>query len=136
MDGSFGNDVGVEAVAEIDRIDVVTVYICQRMFAPSGLIRPLRWMQPYEPGLLGLYIPFEIAVHNGEEDLEKEVNGVYQHRYEVQPCFSRHHEGVLVGLRASVFGGTFAGRVTLSSGRLLSADKGRVWCEETQRNRD
>ena len=28
-------------------------------------------------------IPFEIAVHNGEEDLEEEVDGIYKHGDEV-----------------------------------------------------
>jgi hypothetical protein len=28
-------------------------------------------------------IPLEVAVHNGEEHLEKEVDGIYQHREEV-----------------------------------------------------
>jgi hypothetical protein len=28
-------------------------------------------------------VPFEIAVHNGEEDLEEQVDGIYQHSEEV-----------------------------------------------------
>jgi hypothetical protein len=36
------------------------------------------------------YAPFEIAVHDGEEDLEEQVDGVYQHRQQIEPCFSRH----------------------------------------------
>ena len=28
-------------------------------------------------------IPFKIAVHDGEEDLEEEVDGIYDHREEV-----------------------------------------------------
>ena len=36
-------------------------------------------------------VPLEIAVHDGEEDLEEEVDGVDQHRQKEQPCFSGHH---------------------------------------------
>jgi len=36
--------------------------------------------------------PFQIAVHDGEEDLKKEVDSIYQYRYQVQPCFSGHHD--------------------------------------------
>jgi len=35
-------------------------------------------------------IPFQIAVHNGEEDLKEEVHGIDQHRKQVQPRFSQH----------------------------------------------
>jgi len=50
MDGDFGENVGVEAVAEVNGVDIIT---------------------------------FEIAVHDGEEDLEEEVDGIYDHRKEV-----------------------------------------------------
>lgn len=50
VNGDFGDDVGVKAVAEVNRVDVIA---------------------------------FEIAVHDGEEDLEKEVDGVYKHRKQV-----------------------------------------------------
>jgi hypothetical protein len=33
-------------------------------------------------------LPFEVAVHNREEDLEEEVNGIYQYRQQVQPRFA------------------------------------------------
>ena len=35
-------------------------------------------------------IPFEIAVHDGEEDLKEEVDGIDKHCYQVEPRFSRH----------------------------------------------
>jgi len=70
MDGGFRDDVGVEAVAEVDGVDVVT---------------------------------FQIAVHDGEENLEEEVDGVYQHSQQIEPCFSRHDEdGGLDGLQQMV----------------------------------
>jgi hypothetical protein len=37
-----------------------------------------------------LSIPFEIAVHDGEEDLKEEVDGIDKHCYQVEPRFSRH----------------------------------------------
>jgi hypothetical protein len=59
VDGGFGDNVCVKAVAEIDGVDVVA---------------------------------FQIAVHDGEKDLQEEIDGVYQHRQQVQPRFSRHSE--------------------------------------------
>lgn len=44
--------------------------------------------------------PFQVTVHNREEDLKEEVDGVYQHRQQVQPCFARH----LDESRSGVFG--------------------------------
>lgn len=38
--------------------------------------------------------PFQIAVHDGEEDLQEQVDGVYQHRQKVQPCLASHCEDV------------------------------------------
>jgi hypothetical protein len=68
--GSFRDDVGVEAVAQIDRVDVVAV---ARLDWP--VLRVLS-------ALTGdrMHSPFQIAVHDGEEHLEEEVDGVYQHR--------------------------------------------------------
>jgi len=40
-----------------------------------------------------MHSPFQIAVHNGEEDLQEQVDGVNQHRQKVQPCFASHYEG-------------------------------------------
>jgi hypothetical protein len=37
-----------------------------------------------------LSIPFQIAVHDGEEDLKEEVDGIDKHCYQVEPRFSRH----------------------------------------------
>jgi len=41
----------------------------------------------------GGYAPLQIAVHDGEEDLEEQVDGVYQHRQQVQPRFAGHCGG-------------------------------------------
>lgn len=64
VDGGFGNDVSVEAVAEIDGVNVIAL---------------------------------QIAVHDGEEDLEEQVDGIDQHRQQKQPCFARHHGRTLDG---------------------------------------
>jgi len=60
--GSFGDDIRVEAVAEIDGINVVA---------------------------------FQVAVHDCEEDLEEQVDGIYQHRQQIQPRFTSHCGGWL-----------------------------------------
>lgn len=36
--------------------------------------------------------PFQITVHDREEDLEEEVDGVDQHRQQVKPRFAGHDE--------------------------------------------
>lgn len=52
MDAGFGNDVHVEAVAEVDGVDVVA---------------------------------FQVRVHDGEEDLQEEVNGIEKDSEQEQP---------------------------------------------------
>jgi len=52
----FGDDVHVEAVAEVDRVDVVA---------------------------------FEVRVHDGEEDLQEEVDGVEEDCEEEEPIVRR-----------------------------------------------
>ena len=61
----------------------------QRPPSKVGLYRT--WGAFAAPGALD--VPFEIAVHDGEEDLEEEVDGVDQHRQQVQPRFARHCGG-------------------------------------------
>jgi hypothetical protein len=39
-------------------------------------------------------VTFQIAVHNREEDLQKEVHGVDKYRQQKQPSFSGHHVGL------------------------------------------
>lgn len=59
--GSLGDNVGVESVAEVNGVDVVT---------------------------------FQVTVHDSEEDLQEEVDGVDKHRQQEQPSFSGHHLGL------------------------------------------
>ena len=46
MDGGFGNDVGVEAVTEVNRVDIITRSVVRILFAtftsasPSKMLRP------------------------------------------------------------------------------------------------
>jgi hypothetical protein len=63
---SLGDDVGVEAVAKVDGVDVVA---------------------------------FQITVHNREEDLKEQVDGIDQHRQQKKPRFSGHH---VVGLLVNI----------------------------------
>lgn len=92
MNGGLGDDVGVEAVAEVDGVNVV-----------AGAKLACAWCrgrrhgagQPGRPLLAMLDSPFQIAVHDGEEYLQEQVDGVYQHRQKVQPCFASHCEGAI-----------------------------------------
>ena len=56
MHAGFGDDVHVEAVAQVDGVDVVA---------------------------------FEVAVHDGEEDLEEEVHGVEEDGEEEEPVMRK-----------------------------------------------
>ena len=38
------------------------------------------------------YSPFQVTVHDSKEHLKEEVDGVYQNRQQVQPCFAGHLE--------------------------------------------
>ena len=62
MHGSFGDNVGVQAVAEINRVDIV-----------AGVRIRLAL-----PDTRGSGSPFQIAVHNREEDLQEEIDGIYE----------------------------------------------------------
>lgn len=35
-------------------------------------------------------VPFQIAIHNGKEHLQEQVDGVDQHRQQVEPRFAGH----------------------------------------------
>ena len=43
-------------------------------------------------------VPLQIAVHDGEEDLQEQVDGVYQHRQQEQPGLAGHHLGQRLSL--------------------------------------
>lgn len=67
MHSGLGNDVGVQSVAKVDGVDVVAVNVNQ-----SG------------PVMCDTNnVPFQIAVHNGEEDLEEQIDGIYENREEI-----------------------------------------------------
>ena len=78
MNGGLGDDVGVQAVAEIDGVDVVA---------------------------------FQVRVHDREEHLQEEVDGIEQDREEEQPA------SVLAGAQwYTVCGGMFGAVVPSFSG--------------------
>ena len=95
MNGGLGDDVGVQAVAEVDRVDVVTgaKLACARIWAHLAKLELCEAVSSRDAWRAGRHSPFQIAVHNGEEDLQEQVDGVYQHRQKVQPCFASHCEG-------------------------------------------
>ena len=98
VDGDFGDNVRVQAVAEVDGVDVVATrtnaLASHRMNraerrqqrrgeaeSPSDRCWPLRTPPP-EAHHHCLFlsedsVPFQIAVHDGEEHLEEEVDRIY-----------------------------------------------------------
>lgn len=82
MHRGLGDNVCVEAVAEVDRVDVITipsqlsttVYLAPISAAPSAK----------NPGQrCGGNSPLEITVHDGEEDLQEQVDGIDNDRQQV-----------------------------------------------------
>jgi hypothetical protein len=41
-------------------------------------------------------LPFQIAIHDREENLQEQINGIDQHSQQVQPCLAGHHDSRLV----------------------------------------
>src|SRR5690606_32018340 len=84
VNGDFGDDIGVEAVAEIDRVDVIAVDSSeiskrdkQRGTKEKASLRSFGVMYGSE----GVHrVPFQIAVHDREKNLEEEIDGIYKHR--------------------------------------------------------
>lgn len=82
VDTSFGDNVGVESVAQIDRVDIVaaTGKISKKpLDSPREMRCLLARTNVYTTGARR-YIPLEITVHDSEEDLQEQVDGVDQHR--------------------------------------------------------
>lgn len=79
MHRRLGDDIRVEAVAKVDRVDVITVRTQsvpvhsekRRIYAPVH-----HWTRE-ETGKAS--IPFQVAVHDREEDLKEQVHRVDQH---------------------------------------------------------
>ena len=46
------------------------------------------------------HVPFQITVHDREEDLKKEIDGVDDNSEQKEPCFSGHHECDFTKLRS------------------------------------
>jgi len=87
VDGGFGDDVGVEAVAQVDRVDVVTEKGRRVLVRPSDSRQSFRRAPKGEKQRDS---PFQIAVHDGEEHLKEEVDSVDQHRQQVEPGLAGH----------------------------------------------
>ena len=91
MHSGFRNDIRIQAVAEVDRVDVVTEAQTALAMKRSHLMRcgigkrrrATRGGGPLVSAEPGASIPFKIAVHDSEEDLEEEVDGIYDNRKEV-----------------------------------------------------
>lgn len=101
MDGGFGDDVRVQPVAEVNGIDVIAkinVSFSSRLCSdsPNEVFDLGAGHEGKAEGekkgtlVVGEAAPFEIRVHDREEDLEEEVDGVDQDGEEVQPCFAGH----------------------------------------------
>lgn len=86
VDGSFRDDIGVETVAQVDRVDVVAVREGARV---SDIPRRARELK-ISAASCKKDSPFQITVHDGEEHLEEQVDGIDQHRQQVEPRFARH----------------------------------------------
>ena len=112
MDTSLRDDVHVKTVAQVDRVDVVTAR-GDRISQVSVVSRMRRYFQSTDRNKANdqerlnrsIFIvrvtwnsPFEIAVHDGEEHLEEEVDGIDQYRQQVQPRFTRHDGQIINAL--------------------------------------
>lgn len=80
MNSSFGDDVGVKTVAEVNGVDVVTAASNQISLCVVADFR----------GRNDGNSPFQIAVHDSKEDLQEQVDGVDEHRQQVEPRFTGH----------------------------------------------
>lgn len=74
MYGGFGNDVGIQTIAQVDRIDIITGNHWLVLFTTCSTSPSSRDFEEHSvlhgrvPTRAG-DIPFQIAVHDGEEDL-------------------------------------------------------------------
>jgi hypothetical protein len=106
MDGGFGDNVCVEAVAKVDGVDIITF---------KGIISlscPLEYGSidskqrdtcaiaiAESTARIGENSPFQVAVHNRKEDLQEQVDGINQYRQQVEPRFARHGDKVEYSIR-------------------------------------
>ena len=78
MDTGFRDDIGIQAIAKVDRVDVVTVE--RKNPVSIGLARgELLWERHGIGGKrMGRRegVPFKIAVHYREEHLEEEIDRI------------------------------------------------------------
>ena len=82
MHRSLGDNVCVEAVAEVDRVDVVTMSSQLSTHSLFGS-RPGACCAKNPGSRGGGNSPLEITVHDGEEDLQEQVDGIDNDRQQV-----------------------------------------------------
>lgn len=80
-----------------------------------------------------MHAPFEVAVHDGEEDLEEQVDGIDEHGEQVQPRFSRHGAGGGSGWRTREEGGRKGGRGRRRRGERARDKAGKLFLGVRQR---
>jgi hypothetical protein len=96
MNSSFWDDVGVQAVAKVDGVDVVTAMgiVSTKSLSTGKPAMTRDQIMALVARQRQLNLPLKITVHNGEEHLQEQVDGIDQHRQKKQPCLSRHHDGL------------------------------------------
>lgn len=88
VNGSLGDNVGVKTVAKVDRVDVVTAGKGEARISQAQ--KNSNRSVGYTSSCIKINSPLKITVHDREEDLEEQVDGVDQHRQQVEPRFARH----------------------------------------------
>ena len=95
VDTGFGDDVGVQAVAEVNRVDVIAIIMLARHSDRDCETRDLSRRDASRVGkpstassgqlgrMIGMTVPFQIAVHDSEEDLEEKIDRVDQDCYKI-----------------------------------------------------
>lgn len=149
MNGRFGNDVGVQTVAEVNGINVVAgarsvniqLQQSRKREHPPSPLTVIDFTQAN-------HSPFQITVHDREKDLKEQIDGIYQHRQQIQPSFTSHFEAVFrrpvamirkktLGLSAlcswskilDVDGARRCVRWTVGLGRVVAGYRGRLDAE-------
>lgn len=89
MNRSFRNDICVQTVAKVDWVDVITVVkpvLAKSNMLNKGLGISKRRLDSHLENKIvqiGKRSPLKITVHNSKEDLQKQVDGIDQHRQQV-----------------------------------------------------
>ncbi len=95
MDTSFGNDVRVQSIAQVDGVDIVAAMmsvLCvdDATRTKGDGLSSNRRCRTTTPWIQVPHSPFQVAVHDGEEDLQEEIDRIDKDRKQVQPCLAGH----------------------------------------------